>query len=84
MTVEGGKKLVRHGNGQTTAAAEPSCGDGHSERSEESQCLMLVGIISLNTDEQEGGRGITATQYRAVIFLHFTSDRRNDMGASEV
>ncbi len=39
---------------------------------------------SLNTDEQEGGRGITATCHRAVIFLHFTSNRRNDMGASEV
>jgi hypothetical protein len=39
---------------------------------------------SLNTDEQEGGRGITATRHRAVRFLHFTSDRRNDMGASEV
>ena len=30
---------------------------------------------SLNTDEQEGGSGITATQHRAVIFLHFTSLR---------
>ena len=30
---------------------------------------------SLNTDEQEGGSGITATCHRVVRFLHFTSLR---------
>ena len=30
---------------------------------------------SLNTDEQEGERGITAMCHRAVRFLHFTSLR---------